>query len=213
MRPETGRPVGHAEYRFALFTNGANFGCEVLRSLLELQCPPELLILPGYPPAPMQVNTDILAPAAQGQLAQLAASLETGYAAEALQAQCASLLRQRAVDFILVACWPYLIDANLIESARKAAVNLHPSMLPAYRGADPVAEQLANAEQRFGVSLHLLNQHFDRGDIVDQAELAETSPNPSRSWLERQCARDGAGLFIGALHDYDAGWRPSRQPD
>jgi methionyl-tRNA formyltransferase len=116
--------------RFALLTNGANFGYQVLQSLLGRQCPPELLVLAEYPPAPelAQAGRNILAPITQRQLQQLAPSIETGYAPAPLQAQCASLLRQRAIDFILVACWPYLIDPVLIKSAAKAALNLHPSL-------------------------------------------------------------------------------------
>ena len=203
------------KYRFALLLNGANFACEVLQSLLRLQCPPELLILPEYPPAPghAQAGRDIIAPAPHRQLSQLAPSLETGYAPAPLQAECALLLRQRAIDFILVACWPYLIDTVLIESAGKAALNLHPSMLPDYRGPDPIANQLADGKQGFGVTLHRLNQRFDRGDIIAQAELTETTPNPTRPWLEQRCARLGSELFIDALNGYDAGWSPLRQTD
>lgn len=215
MTPDTGATLQLPQYRFALLMNGGHFACEVLQSLLNLQHPPELLILPEYPPA-LEVTSpgrEIVAPAPHRQLKQLAPAIEIGYAPAPLQAQCASLLRQHAIDFILVACWPYLIDAPLIESAAKAALNMHPSMLPDYRGPDPITAQLAANQARFGVSLHLLNQRFDHGDIVAQAELAETSPNPTRSWLEQQCASLGSKLFIDALNGYDAGWQPLRQAD
>jgi len=215
MAAETGVAAQRPRYRYALLTNGAHFGCEVLQSLLNLQHPPELLILPQYAPAPELTppGREIVAATQHHQLEQLAPAIETGYAPASLQAQCASLLRQRAIDFILVACWPYLIDSVLIDSAAKAALNMHPSMLPDYRGPDPIAAQLADNQARFGVSLHLMNQRFDRGDIIAQAELAEPVPNPTRSWLEQQCARLGSKLFIDALNGYDAGWRPLRQAD
>ena len=72
-------------------------------------------------------------------------------------------------DFILVACWPYLLSNEVCQLANKAALNLHPSLLPKYRGANPVANQVKNAEQNLGVSLHLLDQGFDTGNIVKQA--------------------------------------------
>jgi methionyl-tRNA formyltransferase len=215
MTADTGATEQRPQYRFALLMNGGHFACEVLQSLLKLQHPPELLILPEYPPAPEVTSPgrEIVAPAPHRQLKQLAPAIEIGYAPAPLQAQCASLLRQHAIDFILVACWPYLIDALLIESAAKAALNMHPSMLPDYRGPDPIAAQLADKQARFGVSLHLLNQRFDRGDIVAQAELTETPPNPTRCWLELRCACLGSRLFIDALNGYDAGWRPLHQAD
>ncbi len=215
MTPETGAAAQSPHYRFALLMNGAHFACEVLQSLLNLQHPPELLILPEYPPAPefTPLNREIVAPTKNRQVKQLAPTIEIVYAPAPLQAQCASLLQQHTIDFILVVCWPYLIDTVLIESAAKAALNMHPSMLPDYRGPDPIAAQLADNQARFGVSLHLMNQRFDRGDIVAQAELAETRPNPTRPWLEQHCARLGSKLFIDALSGYDAGWRPLRQAD
>jgi methionyl-tRNA formyltransferase len=212
MTTDSGRSPARQNSRFALLTNGANLGREVLRSLLELQYPPALLILPEYPPAARE-RRDILAPAPIRQLQELAPSIETGFAPAPLQAQCAALLRQRSIDFILVACWPYLIDAVLIESAARAALNLHPSMLPAYRGPDPITRQLSDGQGNFGVSLHLLTRRFDQGDIVAQTMLEENPQNPTRSWLEQQCAGLGSRLFIDALNGYDAGWNTLPQTD
>jgi methionyl-tRNA formyltransferase len=215
MTPESDSASRYSQYRYALFSNGAGFGREVLRSLIYLEYLPALLIVPEYPPA-AQIRSserDIVTAAKPQPLSQIAPALEVAYAAPSLQAQCASLLRRRGIDFILVACWPYLIDKVLIESANRAALNLHPSMLPDFRGADPIGAQLADDKQRFGVSLHLLNQRFDRGDIIARSHLAETTPKPDRKWVQQHCARLGSKLFIDALNSYDSGWMPSRQDD
>jgi methionyl-tRNA formyltransferase len=212
MPVDPGKSPARSNTRFALLTNGANFGREVLRSLLAQQYPPALLVLPEYPPA-AQESRNILVSTPIHQLQQLAPSIETGFAPAPLQAQCAALLRQRAIDFILVACWPYLINAVLLESAARAALNLHPSMLPAYRGPDPIAHQLADGHRDFGVSLHLLNRRFDQGDIVSRAELREPSQILTRSLLEQKCASLGSKLFIDALNGYDAGWKLLPQTD
>ena len=207
---------GHTRFHYALLTNASDFGLEVLRKLLEHGYPPELVILPEYPPAPEVTPLKPgIGTAATGRhpVLQLDPSLELGYAPAEWQQQCGSLLRERGIDFILVACWPYLIDAILIESAASAALNLHPSMLPRYRGPDPVALQLADGNRRFGVSLHLLSQRFDRGDIVLQSQLDEVCAEPDREWLQNSCARLGCSLFIEALNSYDAGWNLTRQDD
>ena len=207
---------GHTRYRCALLTNASDFGLEVLRKLLEQDYPPELVILPEYPPAPEITQLELgieTATISRHRVLNLEPSLELGYAPSAWQQQCGSLLRQRGIDFILVACWPYLIDAVLIESASSAALNLHPSMLPRYRGPDPLALQLADGNRRFGVSLHLLSQRFDRGDIVLQSQLDEVCAEPDREWLQNSCAQLGCSLFIEALNSYDAGWNLTRQDD
>jgi len=202
--------------RFALFLNGSNFACEVLQALRQSNVCPTLLVLPEYPPA----ITTTAAPAGeilcqtrpQNRLLQLAETVEIAYAPRAQQVQCAHLLRQHSIEFILVACWPYLIDRLLLESATRAAVNLHPSLLPAYRGPDPIGAQLRCAEKHTGVSLHLLNSQFDQGDIVAQAELKPGQGDDDRTSLERRCAMLGSELFIDALNGYDAGWNLIPQP-
>lgn len=200
------------EPRFALFLNGSNFACEVLQALQQSNVRPRLLVLPEYPPATRAEPTaEMLTQTSPRSRLLQPGSIEIAYAPRAHQVQCAHLLRQLRIEFILVACWPYLIDKPLLESATKAAVNLHPSLLPAYRGPDPIGAQLSCAEPHPGVSLHLLNAQFDQGDIVAQAELESVQADWGRASLERRCAVLGSELFIGALNGYDAGWNPVPQ--
>ncbi len=199
---------------FALLASGANFSCEVLQALLHIHYSPKLLILPEYPPAPnphIQDN-EIISSAPKRRILEQAQGIDVGYAPVNEQENCAGLIRQYAIDYLLIACWPYLIDRPLIESAAKAALNMHPSLLPDYRGPNPIEQQLERRESRFGVTLHLLNQHFDKGDIIAQAELADVDENPDRLYLEHRSAVLGADLFIEAVKEYNQGWKPIRQP-
>ena len=159
-----------------------------------------MLVVPEYPPAaePEARPVEFASNPPQSRLARLAGSIQFAHAPEQRQQQCARLIRQRSIDFMLVACWPYLIAPEMIESVSKAALNLHPSLLPAYRGVDPVGRQLECGERRLGVSLHLLSQRFDAGDIVARASLPPLGASPDRETIEREAARLGAGLFIDA---------------
>jgi methionyl-tRNA formyltransferase len=197
---------------FGLLANGASFSCEVLQALLDKGFCPELLILPEYPPAAQPMNQHILATTPRRRLLEQAQGIETGYAPVADQASCARVIKQHALDFLLVACWPYRIENTLINSALKASLNMHPSLLPAYRGPNPIEQQLEHNETRFGVTLHLLNQQFDQGDIVIQSELPDIDQNPDVLSLERLSASRGVELFITAINNYDSGWKPLRQP-
>jgi methionyl-tRNA formyltransferase len=195
--------------RFALFSNGADFACEALQSLQLKGFHPALLVLPEYSPAATPASATLIQNPCKPprRLLQLAGAVEIAYAPPAQQDQCARLLQHHRVEFMLVACWPYLIDKVVIDNVSKGALNLHPSLLPNYPGADPIGEQLKCVNVRFGVTLHLLNSHFDQGDIVAQAELADPQQHYQRDSLERACAQLGSGLFIDALNEYDAGWQ------
>lgn len=199
---------------YALLASGANFSCEVLQALQQRNYLPRLLVLPEYPPAVgIKFAHEIMqSTAPQRSLLQQAQDLKIGYAPAAQQAGCAGLIKHYAIDFLLVACWPYLIDNILIDSARKGALNMHPSLLPEFRGPDPIEQQLNCGHSSFGVSLHLLNQHFDQGDIIAQAELDDFELPADRSCVEHCCALLGADLFIAAVLQHEQGWKPVRQP-
>ena len=117
-------------------------------------------------------------------------------------------LQSLTFDFLLVACWPKLIDISRLGSIRCAALNLHPSLLPGYRGIDPVAAQIKAREQVFGTTLHLLSDQFDAGAII--AQQAFTLPTASYREIEHKAALTGAALFVEALQDYPA-WSPMDQ--
>lgn len=197
---------------FALLSSGANFSCEVLQALLQKNCSPQLLVLPEYAPASSLVETGsrLVFEIPQRRLLTLAQAIEIAYAPAPKQADFACLIKRRGIDFLLVACWPYLIETQVLESPRRAALNLHPSLLPKYRGPDPLEQQLAAGDSIFGVTLHLLNQRFDYGDIIAQAEVGSPVESPQRATIERRCARRGVELFIEAVSGYPY-WNPVAQ--
>ena len=194
---------------FALLASGASFSCEVLAALQQRDCPPAMLVLPEYPPA-NRVATELIASAPSRRLLQMAGDIEIAYVPAARQGEFAAVVKRSAFDFLLVACWPYLLEQRLLESPAKASLNLHPSLLPRYRGPDPLGLQMAAHDPRFGVTLHLLDQYFDHGDIVAQTELESVAAQADRTMLERECARLGAELFIEAIDTYPQ-WKPVAQ--
>jgi methionyl-tRNA formyltransferase len=74
-------------------------------------------------------------------------------------------------DVILVAGFHRLIPAAVVNSARRAAINLHPSLLPRHRGGTPNRWIVRNGENETGLSAHWLDQSFDTGDIILQQRV------------------------------------------
>ena len=185
----------------------------MLRALREKHFLPTLLVLPEYPPAKKlpDPGAEIVTAAPRRRFFELGQDIEIGYAPEARQTECACLVQQAAIDYLLVACWPYLISEDLITSPRMAALNLHPSLLPDFRGPNPIEQQLARGTSRFGVTLHLLNEQFDQGDIIAQAALSDIDKKADRAYLEYRSAVQGVELFVEAVKGHDHGWKPIRQ--
>lgn len=188
----------------------------MLDRLLAHGLKPAVLVLPGFAPAVLkglgetQVDTG-------GEVNQFVSearrlSIPLIYLPETSQVSQAEKIAAVKADYILLACWPYLLSPEIISTAGKAALNLHPSVLPNYRGADPVTAQIDCEEKNLGVSLHLLSQEFDQGDIVGQASLELGTTCPGRELIETQAARVGTSLFMKAMQEFGSpAWRPRPQ--
>ena len=73
-------------------------------------------------------------------------------------------------------------------------MNVHPSLLPAYRGATPIQTALRNGDTETGVSVMLMDAGMDTGDLVLQ-ETAEIRPGDDYGSLHDRLALQGAGLL------------------
>src|SRR5947209_1088892 len=73
-----------------------------------------------------------------------------------------------APDYLVVANYQKWIGRKLAGTARVAALNLHPSLLPRYGGLGPFFRMAKAGETRGGVTCHLLVDTIDGGDIVEQ---------------------------------------------
>ena len=113
-------------------------------------------------------------------------------------------LPELGADILLVACFPWKLPRTLWHGQRSACWNLHPSLLPKYRGPAPLFWQLRYSERKTGVTLHEVSEHMDAGDIVAQASQAFPT-NTSAAALDEWVAELGVDLFVKALDRYHRG--------
>lgn len=104
-------------------------------------------------------------------------------------------------DYLFVACFPWKLPPELFHLPKIAALNAHPSMLPAYRGPQPVFWQLHNGEIKTGVSLHLINDEMDAGDIVLQTEVP-LRPGMRGRAIDSKLGEFASKLFLEAMRLY-----------
>ena len=73
------------------------------------------------------------------------------------------------IDFdLLISCgFPYILDESVINLA-KLAINVHPTLLPKYRGYRSAPYIIMNGEDKSGITIHLLTKEMDKGDIILQ---------------------------------------------
>ena len=190
--------------KLILFGNGSHYSIAVLNKLLERGIVPVAVVVPEYPPAtiskPAVLKVDPELPVSKIIEMVSRLSIPVIYAPRTLASRLAEKLAPFKADYILVACWPYLLAPEITGVAAKAALNLHPSLLPEYRGASPVLEQLNSKETRLGVTLHVLSQEYDCGEIVAQAGFQLECGSTSREQIEAQAALVGSGLLADLMH-------------
>jgi methionyl-tRNA formyltransferase len=124
--------------------------------------------------------------------------------------ETAGTLSMVRADVACVACFPRRIPANLLHVPRRGFLNVHPSMLPEYRGPSPLFWQLQTGESRTGVTVHWMDAEFDTGPLADQ-RLVPLADGITETDATGLMARAGARLLVEVLDHVAAGEIPYRK--
>jgi methionyl-tRNA formyltransferase len=103
-----------------------------------------------------------------------------------------------AVDLIVLASYGRILPGQLLALPRLGALNVHPSLLPKYRGATPIQSAILNGDTETGVSIMLMDAGLDTGDIVLQERVA-IEPQETYGQLHDRLAMLGAELLGTAI--------------
>lgn len=91
-----------------------------------------------------------------------------------------------------------IIPQEIIDLFTPAIVNVHPSLLPKYRGSSPIESAILNGDEKTGVSLMKLSKEMDAGDVYSQKEI-ELSKTETASDLYKTCGEIGAEMLVQDL--------------
>ena len=74
-------------------------------------------------------------------------------------------------DLIVLAGWMRIISPTLINAYPNQIINLHPSLLPKYKGLHAIEKAFESGDELTGVSVHYVNEELDGGEIILQEEV------------------------------------------
>lgn len=117
-------------------------------------------------------------------------------------------IKDLKVDMAVVCSFNYKIPKELLESTQDGFINLHPSLLPAYRGANPYSRVIMNNEKETGVTLHYMSEEFDKGNIILQFKCPVESDETMGTLFNKTndiCIQ----LLLSALDEYEKRVLPS----
>jgi methionyl-tRNA formyltransferase len=97
------------------------------------------------------------------------------------------ILRCGEIDFIFSCCYGRIFPAPVLAYPKIMALNMHPSLLPAYRGLKPLENAMADGAHSTGVTLHELAAELDAGDIILQKQIDIRPDDTFGELYARQC--------------------------
>lgn len=120
------------------------------------------------------------------------------YQPEKLDAGIISQIKKIAPDLIAIVAYGKIIPQEIIAIPEFGCTNVHPSLLPKFRGPSPIQNALLVGEKETGTTIMLIDEKMDEGDILSQKKFA-IDPNDTYATLSEKLAPFSATLLLEAL--------------
>ncbi len=122
-------------------------------------------------------------------------------------------IRELAPDVIVIAAYGLFLPSDTLSAPALGCVNIHPSLLPRYRGPSPVVTALLNGDETTGVTLMIPDEGMDSGPVLTARETA-IGPDEDAQTLTARLFEMGAALLVETLPAWERGQvRPVAQDE
>ncbi|MBI4691848.1 MAG: methionyl-tRNA formyltransferase [Candidatus Terrybacteria bacterium] len=114
-------------------------------------------------------------------------------------------------DLFIVADYGKIIPKEILEIPKYGSLNVHPSLLPKFRGSSPIQSFILSGEEETGVTIILIDEEMDHGDIVAKSEIRSTKSETYKE-LEEKLAEFGGKLLVEIIPQWiDGKIKPEEQ--
>ena len=110
-------------------------------------------------------------------------------------------LHAQTYDVFIVASYGKIIPDDILALPKKGTLNVHPSLLPLYRGPSPIESMLLDGNMTTGVSIIELDSEMDHGPILIQSAFI-INPSATAGTIEVECGQLGGELLVQVLPHY-----------
>lgn len=118
--------------------------------------------------------------------------------------QVISQIKNLAPELIILADYGEILPKEIIDIPKYGVLNIHPSLLPKYRGPSPIVSAILSGEKKTGVSIIKINEKIDSGDVLSQIEI-KIKPRENTEQLKNRLANFAADLLAETVPYYLAG--------
>ncbi len=113
-------------------------------------------------------------------------------------------------DIICVVAYGRILPKEILDIPKYGCINVHPSLLPKYRGSAPIQWAILNGDEKTGVTTMYLDEEMDSGDIILQEEVT-IGENETSGELWDRLSKIGAKLIVKTLEQIQNGTAPRKK--
>jgi methionyl-tRNA formyltransferase len=106
-------------------------------------------------------------------------------------------------DFLVVIAFGHILSEKILQLPKFGAINIHASLLPAYRGPAPIQWAIINGDSQTGITTMFMDKGMDTGNVL-LTKKEPILPEDTAATLHDRLANTGAHLLIKTLKDYAA---------
>jgi phosphoribosylglycinamide formyltransferase-1 len=129
------------------------------------------------------------------------ASESRGIPREQFDSALSKALNEHAIGTVALAGYMRLLSPGFVDAWRGRILNIHPSLLPKYRGLDTHARAIEAGDAISGCTVHLVTEELDAGDIVSSREVP-LNPGDTPQSLEAKILKAEHELYPSALAEF-----------
>lgn len=186
------------------------FAAEILRYLLENHVPIVAIVTqPDRPkgrslqlsPSPVKLVTQEFAP-----------TIPIFQPEKASQEPFLKDLAALKADLFVVAAFGQILPQKLLDIPPLGSINVHPSLLPKYRGATPIQSSLLDGAKGTGVSIQKMVLKMDAGDVISTVKM-DIPASMTFGELEKKLCDLSKPLLLSIIHSYEKGIPPGTPQD
>lgn len=118
-------------------------------------------------------------------------------------------LRDWDLDLLIVAAYGLIVPPTVLDTPKHGCLNIHASLLPAYRGASPIAAAIINGDATTGITFMQMDAGMDTGPIISQYKTA-IKPDDTTPRLSARLAAVAADHIVAAVQGWVSGTLPAQ---
>lgn len=116
-------------------------------------------------------------------------------------------------DLIIVAAFSQILPKEILKIPKYGSLNVHPSLLPKYRGPSPIQATILNGDKKTGVTIILMDEKIDHGKIISNFQFLISNEKITYEDLSKKLAEIGANLLIETIPKWIKGEIEAKDQD